>query len=194
MQKIYVKPKDYWMNDPNGFIYYKGMYHLFYQCFPYGPRWGRMHWGHVVSKDLVNWEEQGIALFPSKTDDRSGCFSGSAIEADGKHVLVYTGVTRVKQADGSEQERQNQCIAFGDGKDYVKYEKNPVVTGEMLPEGCSRIDFRDPKIWKENDTYYLIVGNKNDNQVGQVVLCSSKNLTDWKCADLFATGYEGAEI
>jgi len=41
MQKIYVKPKDYWMNDPNGFIYYKGMYHLFYQCFPYGPRWGR---------------------------------------------------------------------------------------------------------------------------------------------------------
>ena len=62
MQKIYVKPKDYWMNDPNGFIYYKGMYHLFYQCFPYGPRWGRMHWGHVVSKDLVNWEEQGIAL------------------------------------------------------------------------------------------------------------------------------------
>ena len=62
MQKIYVKPKDYWMNDPNGFIYYKGMYHLFYQCFPYAPRWGRMHWGHVVSKDLVNWEEQGIAL------------------------------------------------------------------------------------------------------------------------------------
>ena len=57
MQKIYVKPKDYWMNDPNGFIYYKGMYHLFYQCFPYAPRWGRMHWGHVVSKDLVNWEE-----------------------------------------------------------------------------------------------------------------------------------------
>ena len=92
MQKIYVKPKDYWMNDPNGFIYYKGMYHLFYQCFPYGPRWGRMHWGHVVSKDLVNWEEQGIALFPSKTDDRSGCFSGSAIEEDGKMQLYYTGV------------------------------------------------------------------------------------------------------
>ena len=92
MQKIYVKAKDYWMNDPNGFIYYKGMYHLFYQCFPYGPRWGRMHWGHVVSRDLVNWEEQGIALFPSKTDDRSGCFSGSAIEEDGKMQLYYTGV------------------------------------------------------------------------------------------------------
>ena len=84
---FHLTPRVGWMNDPNGFIYYKGMYHLFYQCFPYGPRWGRMHWGHVVSKDLVNWEEQGIALFPSKTDDRSGCFSGSAIEEDGKMQL-----------------------------------------------------------------------------------------------------------
>ena len=61
----------------------------------------------------------------------------------------------------------------------------------MLPEGCSRIDFRDPKIWKENDTYYLIVGNKNDNQVGQVVLCSSKNLTDWKFETILASNENG---
>lgn len=66
MQKIYVKPKDCWMNDPNGFIYFKGLYHLFYQCFPYAPRWGRMHWGHVVSKDLVNWEEQELHCFRAK--------------------------------------------------------------------------------------------------------------------------------
>ena len=141
--------------------------------------------------DMVRWEQLPAAIAPDQEYDKAGCFSGSAIEADGKHVLVYTGVTRVKQADGSEQERQNQCIAFGDGKDYVKYEKNPVVTGEMLPEGCSRIDFRDPKIWKENDTYYLIVGNKNDNQVGQVVLCSSKNLTDWKFETILASNENG---
>ena len=54
------------MNDPNGFIYFKGLYHLFYQCFPYAPRWGRMHWGHVVSKDLVNWEERGLHCFQAK--------------------------------------------------------------------------------------------------------------------------------
>ena len=60
MQKIYVKPKDYWMNDPNGFIYYKGMYHLVLPVLSRMRRsWGRMHWGHVVSKDLVNWEESG---------------------------------------------------------------------------------------------------------------------------------------
>ena len=92
MQKIHVRPNNNWMNDPNGFIYYQGAYHLFYQCFPYNARWGRMHWNHVISKDLVHWENLGIALFPSKTDDRSGCFSGSAVEEDGKLYLYYTGV------------------------------------------------------------------------------------------------------
>ena len=180
-----------WINDPNGFSVYDGKIHLFYQYNPYQREWGPMHWGHSVTDDMVRWEQLPAAIAPDQEYDKAGCFSGSAIEADGKHVLVYTGVTRVKQADGSEQERQNQCIAFGDGKDYLKYEKNPVVTGEMLPEGCSRIDFRDPKIWKENDTYYLIVGNKNDNQVGQVVLCSSKNLTDWKFETILASNENG---
>ena len=68
MQNIHFKAPNCWINDPNGFIWYKGQYHLFYQCFPYAPQWGRMHWGHAVSKDLVNWEEKGIALYPTKTD------------------------------------------------------------------------------------------------------------------------------
>lgn len=88
-------------------------------------------------------------------------------------------------------ERQNQCIAFGDGRDYVKYENNPVVTGEMLPENCSRIDFRDPKIWKEEDTYYLIVGSKDNRQIGQVVLCSSKDLKEWKFETVLAANSTG---
>ena len=65
------------------------------------------------------------------------------------------------------------------------------MTGEMLPDGCNRVDFRDPKIWKENDTYYMIVGNKNENQIGQVVLCSSKNLTDWKFETILASNESG---
>ena len=80
------------MNDPNGFIYYKGYYHLFYQYFPYGPRWGTMHWGHAVSRDLVNWEHKGLALYPTCSEDQNGCFSGSAVEFQGKLYLVYTGV------------------------------------------------------------------------------------------------------
>ena len=180
-----------WINDPNGFSVYDGRIHLFYQYNPYAREWGPMHWGHSVSTDMIHWEQLPAALAPDQEYDKIGCFSGSAIEADGKHVLVYTGVTKVKLEDQSEQERQNQCIAFGDGKDYVKYEKNPVVTGDMLPENCSRIDFRDPKIWKDNDTYYLIVGSKDNQQIGQVVLCSSKDLKEWKFETILASNETG---
>ena len=90
MQKIHLKAPKNWINDPNGFIYYKGKYHLFYQHFPYEPRWGTMHWGHAVSDDLVNWEHEGIALFPSKLNDKNGCFSGSAVERDGKTFKRFT--------------------------------------------------------------------------------------------------------
>ena len=180
-----------WINDPNGFSVHDGRIHLFYQYNPYDREWGPMHWGHSVSTDMIHWEQLPAALAPDQEYDKIGCFSGSAIEADGKHVLVYTGVTKVKLEDQSEQERQNQCIAFGDGKDYVKYEKNPVVTGDMLPENCSRIDFRDPKIWKENDTYYLIVGSKDNQQIGQVVLCSSKDLKEWKFETILASNETG---
>ena len=180
-----------WINDPNGFSVYDGKIHLFYQYYPYAREWGPMHWGHSVTTDMIRWEQLPAALAPDQEYDKIGCFSGSAIEADGKHVLVYTGVTKIKMPDGTEQERQNQCIAFGDGVNYEKYEGNPVIKGEMLPENCSRIDFRDPKIWKEEDTYYLIVGSKDKRQIGQVVLCSSRNLTDWKFETVLAANSTG---
>ncbi len=180
-----------WINDPNGFSVYNGKIHLFYQYYPYAREWGPMHWGHSVTTDMISWEQLPAALAPDQDYDRNGCFSGSAIEADNKHVLVYTGVTKITLPDGREEERQNQCIAFGDGRDYVKYENNPVVTGEMLPENCSRIDFRDPKIWKEEDTYYLIVGSKDNRQIGQVVLCSSKDLKEWKFETVLAANSTG---
>lgn len=70
----HLKAPGNWMNDPNGFIYYKGKYHLFYQYFPYGTVWGTMHWGHAISDDLVNWEHQGIALFPQNMETRMDVF------------------------------------------------------------------------------------------------------------------------
>lgn len=77
---LHLKSPANWINDPNGFIYYKGKYHLFYQHFPYAPIWGTMHWGHAVSEDLVHWEHKKIALFPTKSYDRNGVFSGSAMK------------------------------------------------------------------------------------------------------------------
>ena len=195
MQKIYVKPKDYWMNDPNGFIYYKGMYHLFYQCFPYAPRWGRMHWGHVVSKDLVNWEEQGIALFPSKTDDRSGCFSGSAIEEDGKMQLYYTGVNYLTE----NPEDINLCvdehfvsaqlkITSEDGFHFDNIKDKKTVIPVIYDEGIGDARHtRDPKVWKENDRYFMVLGGRLKGDKGAVLVYESENLKEWKFKHIITT-------
>ena len=77
-----------WINDPNGFSVYNGKIHLFYQYYPYAREWGPMHWGHSVTTDMISWEQLPAALAPDQDYDRNGCFSGSAIEADNKHVVL----------------------------------------------------------------------------------------------------------
>src|SRR5690348_8199374 len=74
--QIHFSPREHWMNDPNGMVYYKGVYHLFFQYYPSGTVWGPMHWGHATSKDLIHWKEQPIALYP---DSLGYIFSGSAV-------------------------------------------------------------------------------------------------------------------
>ena len=170
-----------WMNDPNGFSYYKGEYHMFYQYYPYDSKWGPMHWGHAVSSDLLHWKHLPAALAPDEFYDRDGCFSGSAVELDdGRQLLMYTGVVRERQRNGGISEVQTQCLAVGDGTDYEKYEKNPVLDESDLPEGCSRFDFRDPKIWRKDDgTYCCIVGNRPADGSGQILLFTSSNGFHW---------------
>ena len=129
---------------------------------------GTMHWGHVTSKDLVKWERLPIAMVPEESYDNFGCFSGSGVELpDGRHLLMYTGVgyvSDIPMANGELPTHQTQCLAVGDGTDYEKYEKNPVITGEDVPAGGSKVDFRDPKIWKDEDGfYYAVVANMTDD-------------------------------
>ncbi len=187
----HLKAPGNWINDPNGFIYYKGKYHLFYQYFPYAPEWGTMHWGHAVSDDLVNWEHVGIALFPTKYGDQNGCFSGSAITLpDGRQLLMYTGVVKERQANGGYNEVQAQCLAVGDGVDYVKYDKNPVLDEKDIPEGGSRFDFRDPKMWREEDgTYRCIIGNRPADGSGQILLFESPDGYAWHYKKVLAANH-----
>ena len=170
-----------WMNDPNGFSLYNGEYHLFYQYHPYSTKWGPMHWGHAKTKDFLHWERLPVAMAPDMEYDKNGCFSGSATQLpDGRQLLLYTGVRQMREENGELLERQVQCVAVGDGVDYEKYEGNPVITAEDLPEGGSRFDFRDPKIWQENDTYYMVVGNRPADGSGSILLYESKDCFHWK--------------
>ena len=172
-----------WINDPNGFSCYKGEYHLFFQYHPYSTKWGPMHWGHVKTRDFIRWERLPAALAPDTEYDRGGCFSGSAIELDdGRQLLMYTGVRRCRREDGAMEEYQTQCIALGDGADYEKYEGNPVLTGKDIPEGNSVLDFRDPKIWREDGLYRAVVGNRTDDGSGAILLYESEDALHWRFA------------
>lgn len=180
-----------WLNDPNGFSYYRGEYHLFYQYYPYESKWGSMHWGHAVSKDLLHWEYLPAALAPDEKYDKDGCFSGSAVVLpDGRHLLMYTGVVKEHQADDVFCDVQTQCLAVGDGVDYEKYGMNPVLDWRDLPKGASRYDFRDPKVWQEKDgTYYCVAGNRPADGSGQILLYMSKDGFKWEFKSILAANH-----
>ena len=183
---FHLTPLTGWMNDPNGFCYYHGQYHLFYQYNPYDTEWDAMHWGHAVSHDLLHWTYLPAALAPDAPYDSFGCFSGSAAELpDGRHLLMYTGV-RQEGGDKS-REFQTQCIAVGDGTDYQKYEKNPVLGSNALPEDLSPYDFRDPKIWRtENGAYRCVVGARREDKRGVLLQYESRDGFEWRYVGVLA--------
>lgn len=188
---FHFSPRIGWMNDPNGFSFYGGQYHLFYQYHPYSLKWGPMHWGHAVSKDLIHWEYLPAALAPDTDYDFAGCFSGSAITLpDGRQMLVYTGVREVLKDDGTLRSYQTQCLAIGDGVDYEKVKTNPVIGEKMLPKDFSRHDFRDPKIFQKKDgTYGLVVANRSDDKSGAILLYESENGLEWHFAAVLDRSY-----
>ena len=167
-----------WINDPNGFSFYENRVHLFYQANLYTQQPGSIHWAHAVTEDLINWTYLPCALAPEEEYDRDGCFSGSALTLpDGRHLLMYTGY---REGEAGEEYRQVQCIAVGDGCDYTKYEKNPVLSSEDVPEGGSRADFRDPKIFEEDGRYKALVANRAADGTGAILVYESEDGFAWR--------------
>jgi len=176
----HFEPQKGWMNDPNGLIYYKGQYHAFFQHNPYGPVWGVMHWGHAVSEDLIHWKELPIALYPDKPYDKDlGCWSGSAVEKDGRLYLFYTSVSHTLG--------QTQSVAFSDdGVHFEKYKGNPVIP--CFPDDGSK-DFRDPKVTKIGGEYFMVCGSGKE-KTGRILLFKSRDLLRWEYGGVL---YENAE-
>lgn len=180
--QFHFSSKRGWLNDPNGLVFYRGEYHLFYQHNPYGWNWGNMHWGHAVSKDLVHWEEVGEALYP---DNFGTMFSGSAVvdwkntSGFGKNgeppmVLFYT-------ADGNPT---TQCMAYStDGRTFTKYEANPLV--KEITRGN-----RDPKvIWHEpTQKWVMVLYVETAGKKHTVHFFTSPNLREWTLASITEGG------
>ena len=168
-----------WINDPNGFSVYKGEVHLFYQANPYENTTGPIYWGHVKTRDFLHWDRLPCALAPDSEYDKDGCFSGGAVETeDGRHMLMYTGFKIVSEED--KKYVQTQCVAVGDGTDYIKYDGNPVLSGPDLPAGSSIEDFRDPKIWRENDSYFAATVNRDSETKAAILIFTSPDGFNWK--------------
>lgn len=170
-QKYHATVPTGWANDPNGWIVYNGTAHLFYQHNPYKPSWDTMHWGHMISKDMIHWEDCPIALVPTEEYEiHTGCFSGTSIIKDGKHVLMYTGVSK---------EYQEQCLAFSeDGIHFDKYKGNPVIGHDQLPKQYPPQDFRDPKVFVKDGYYWCLCGSRTE-KYGNILLFRSEDMLEW---------------
>jgi len=181
-QKFHIQPPTGLLNDPNGFSYYKGEYHLFYQWFPLGPVHGLKYWYHVTSKDLVHWEEQGVGIAPDQDYDSHGAYSGSGIVHEGKLHLLYTGNHRT-----DDWERiPTQALAILDEKGQIQKLPEPVI--KDVPTGYTD-HFRDPKVWKQDSRFYAIIGAQRINETGCTVLYESQDLQNWTFKGEIQTDY-----
>ncbi|WP_341316747.1 glycoside hydrolase family 32 protein [Paraburkholderia sp. IMGN_8] len=178
---LHYTPQRNWMNDPNGLVFYKGLYHLFYQYNPDGNSWGNMSWGHATSRDLLHWSEQPVAMHVNETEE---IFSGSiVVDAHNTSglgpanssplIALYTSV--YKAGSGHQPGTQAQSLAYStdDGQTWRKYAHNPVLT--LNPESQN---FRDPKVsWYAPGGYWLMTTVVADAHV--VKMYRSNNLIDW---------------
>ena len=178
---FHFAPKQNWINDPNGLVFYKGNYHLFYQYNPLGDLWGHMSWGHTISTDLMNWKEQAVALYEDKNNDGSVTmiFSGtavvdsantSALGAAGEMPLVAIYTSHVTK--GGSDLAQHQSMAYSsDGLSFSKYSKNPI-----LDIGSK--EFRDPKVfWHDATKKWIMIVAKPDEK--KIRLFNSPDLKSW---------------
>ena len=169
-----------WMNDPNGMVYKDGEYHLYYQYNPYGSMWGNMHWGHSVSRDLINWEHKPVAL---ARDTMGHIFSGSSVVDIQNTAGFGAGSIIAFYTSASDKNGQIQCLAYSrdQGDTFTKYAGNPILT----PFDGLR-DFRDPKVcWYEPEKKWIMVVSADK----EIRFYSSKNLKEWTYMSAFGEGY-----
>lgn len=174
--RYHIRPMSGLMNDPNGFSYFNGKYHVFYQSFSFGAVHGLKSWMHMESTDLVHWDNRGLAIAPGtdpQDPDNAGAYSGSAMAIGDRLFLMYTGNhrtpdwVRIPYQCGAWMDKNGNVTKL----DHYLF-KNPAQFSEH---------FRDPQILKHNGSYYCLLGaQEKDNQTGHLDLWKSDDLKDWQ--------------
>ncbi len=200
--QFHLLPAKNWMNDPNGPIFWRGHYHMFFQYNPNSAVWGDMHWNHAVSDDMIHWRHLPIALAPTPNgDDSDGCFTGSAVDDNGTATIIYTGVKsvaadRATLRDGHHNFRETQLLATSKDPNLLTWQKSdkPVIEP---PQDKNLSGFRDPFLFKvptpttsESNAgpWYCGIASGQFKKGGRVLLYESKNLRDWKFLHPLAEG------
>jgi beta-fructofuranosidase len=203
--QYHFTPEANWMNDPNGVLFYKEEYHLFYQHNPNGIQWGTIHWGHAKSKDLVHWQQLPLALTPSLELGEHHCFSGSAVNDNGIPTIFYTsiGIDDRNATSGAEQ-----WIATSSDNmlTWTKHVGNPIIDLKIHRD-LEVKEWRDPFVWRDREAWFMVIGGSHLGK-GCVLLYRSEDLHQWlfvhkllegdaeiwECPNFFPLGDEGKYV
>lgn len=188
-QKLHLMPPVGWLNDPNGLCQFKGLYHAFFQYSPFNADGGVKMWGHYTSGNMIDWEYQGVALYPDQPSDCSGVYSGCAFLEDGVMYLYYTGNVKLEDRDDYDyintgREANTLLVTSSDGKTFSG--KKLLMKNSDYPSDLT-LHVRDPKVWKENGVYYMLQGARSREDVGQALLFRSDDRVNWEVCSRIQT-------
>lgn len=199
----HLMPPIGWLNDPNGLCQKDGIYHIYYQYSPFDGQGGVKLWGHYTSKDMITFKEEEPFLFPDTMIDKEGVYSGSAFVEDNTIYYFYTGNVKLidkKDYDYIHEGREQNTICCKSQDGFFISEKKLIMSNEQYPTNMSK-HVRDPKIFKKDNDYYMVLGARTSDDQGCVLLYKSQDLKNfqyyntiktptkfgymWECPDLF---------
>ena len=178
----HIMPTSGWVNDPNGLCQFKGIYHIYYQYSPFDVNGKLKLWGHITTEDFIKYQEHEPVLYPDFRYDQNGVYSGSAVVRNGKINYFYTG--NVKYLDGDYDYimtgREQNLIACSSEDGFNFSEKELIMTNTDFPSNLS-LHVRDPKVYHKNGIDYMVIGARDDNSTGCILVLKGKDLKDWEC-------------
>ena len=182
---FHLSPMTGWLNDPNGLCQIGATHHVFFQYSPFDVKPGLNYWGHYTTEDFVTYQYHEPGLCSDEKFDCHGVYSGSALEADDTLYVFYTG--NVLQRDDPDYDyitrgREHNTIR-AESKDGIHFEKKEVLLYNRDYPADVTCHVRDPKVWKDGDSYTRVLGSRRKDDVGEILVYRSSDLKDWKLAN-----------